>query len=249
MRRPSSAWSYRHGSMLTSRRSFDSPDNDHIRGEMVMRVRSSAALAGIAMLAACSGQANEAEAQPSESTGTETAAAEAEPAGLEAILTTDNAENCNFLTDAGRTMLLEDSFGYADEMELEPISNPQFEVEGVTVYPSVILPQPGEDRFTIYVGLAGSWLDLPVDAVSYKFLPRTDMPTAMRVHFEAPVETVAAALDEAGYPVNRDGSMRRTTLGEDGVMYDYYGLVSFIDPDGEGSVFECNETGWYAEDL
>ena len=216
---------------------------------MSMQANLGAALAGVMMLAACSAPASEAEAQPSETTGAETDASAPEPANLDAILTTDNAEGCNFLTDAGRTMLLEDSFGYADEMELEPVSNPQFDVEGVTVYPSVILPQPSEDRFTIYVGLAGSWLDLPVDAVSYRFLPRTDMPTAMRVHFEAPVQTVAAALDEAGYPVNRDGSMRRTTLGEDGVMYDYYGLVSFIDPDGEGSVFECNETGWYEEDL
>lgn len=215
-----------------------------------MRMKSGAALAGIAILAACSGQANEAEAQPSESAGTETAASGAQAAGLEAILTTEDAENCNFLTDAGRTMLLEDSFRFEDEMELEPISNPQFEVEGVTVYPSVILPHPGEDRYTIYVGLRGNWLGLPVDAVSYKFLPRTDMPTAMRVHFEAPVEAVTAALAEAGYPVNADGSMRRTTLGEDGVMYDYYGLASFVDAEGNGgSVFECNETGWYEEDL
>lgn len=213
-----------------------------------MKTKSGGAAFGLLLLAACSGTAPEAETQPSDAEVGEAVEAAPEPPALDAILTTSDAANCNFLTDAGRTMLLEDSFRFEDEMEVEPISNPTFEVEGVTVYPSVILPHPGEDRYTIYVGFEGSWLDLPVDAVSYKFLPRTDFPTAMRVHFEASVETVAAALADAGYPVNRDGSLRRTQLGEDGVMYDYYGLVSFVESEGGGSAFECSEQGWDAGD-
>ncbi|MGP1281644.1 MAG: hypothetical protein ACTS1X_01585 [Parasphingopyxis sp.] len=209
-----------------------------------MRMPWGAAAFGIMLLTACSETAAGTDAQPSEADAGGTETAEPGPPALDAILATDDAANCNFLTDAGRAMLLEDSFRFADEEEMEPVSNPSFEVAGIAVYPSVILPLPDDDRYTIYVGLAGSWLGLPVDAVSYKFLPRTDMPAAMRVHFEAPVETVAAALADAGYPVNRDGSMRRTALGEDGVMYDYYGLVSFVEPEGEGSVFECNEAGW-----
>lgn len=218
-----------------------------------MRMPWGAAAFGVMLLTACSGTAAETDAQPSDAeaggTDVETETADPGPPALDAILATDDATNCNFLTDAGRAMLLEDSFRFADEMEMEPVSNPTFDVEGVTVYPSVILPHPGEDRYTIRVGLDGSWLGLTVDSVAYKFLPRTDYPTALQVRFEEPVETVAAALADAGYPVNRDGSMRRTTLGEDGVMYDYYGLVSFVDSHGEGSVFECNETGWYEEDL
>lgn len=214
-----------------------------------MRFTVGAAACCFLVLSACSDGASEADVQTEEVAEEDSAEAESELVSLDAILTTDNAENCNFLTEAGRQMLLEDSFRFEDEMEVELISNEAFEVDGITVYPSVIQPTPEEGRHTIHVGFTGTWLGLPVDGVSYKFMPRTDAPTAMRVHFEAPVETVTAALIDAGYPVNADGSMLRTTLGEDGVMYDYYGLVSFVEEEGEGSVFECNETGWYEEDL
>ncbi|MGJ8536211.1 MAG: hypothetical protein ACSHW2_03595 [Parasphingopyxis sp.] len=161
-------------------------------------------------------------------------------------MTTDDAANCSLLTEAGQQMLFEESFSYSDEMEMDPVANAPFTVEGLDrqIEPSIILPHPGEDRYEVWINLDGPWLGLTVSAIGYRFLPRTDYPTSVRLYFTEPVDTVASTLAEAGFPVNADGSVKRTVLGEDGAMYDYYGLVSFVEEAGTETVFECNEQGW-----
>jgi hypothetical protein len=195
-------------------------------------------------LAACSENKTAADSQSPDPGSDEYAAADAPMLG--AIFTADDAANCDLLTETGRQMLFEESFSYSDEMEMNPVANAPFTVEGLDrqIEPSIILPHPGEDRYEVWISLDGPWLGLTVSAIGYRFMPRTDYPTSVRLYFTEPVETVASTLAEAGFPVNADGSVKRTVLGEDGAMYDYYGLVSFVEEAGTETVFECNEQGW-----
>lgn len=198
-------------------------------------------------LTACSGNTGSADStdtQPVDPLAAE-APADVEPS-LDMLFSTNDAANCGFLTEAGQAMLFEDSYGFAEEDGDGLFAKDPFTVEGLDqqIEPSLILPHPGEERYEVWMALQGTWLDLTVSAIGYRFLPRTDYPMSVRLYFEDPVETVASTLAEAGFPVNPDGSVKRTVLEEGGAMYDYYGLVSFVEREGVATVFECNEQGW-----
>jgi hypothetical protein len=198
-------------------------------------------------LTACSGEAGGADtsdAQPVDPLAAE-APADVTPS-LDMLFTADDAANCGFLTEAGRTMLFEDSFSYADADQNDLVASAPFTVEGLDqqIEPSLILPHPGEDRYEVWMALRGTWLGLDVSAIGYRFLPRTDYPMTVRLYLADPVEEAAATLSEAGFPVDPAGGTRRTVIEEGGVMYDYFGLITNVLREGEDTVFECYESGW-----
>ena len=211
--------------------------------------RSAAAVAATILFAACSGGTDEAEAPPEEAAPAEPEAPA--PADLSVLFTAGNAAGCGWLTEAGEQLVREDSFTYADERQLEPVAAEPFPIPGLeqTAEPRVIAPREGvEDRYEVRIDLDGEWLGLDVEGVGYRFLPRTDYPSTVSLYLADPVEHVAATLAGAGFPVNADGSLRRIVQGEDGAMYDYYGLVSEVFTEGGETVFHCFETGWDAGD-
>lgn len=197
------------------------------------------------VVAACSGSADPSDTRDETGSDTQEMTTEA-PADLSVLFTADDAANCGFLTEAGRTMVYEDSFGFSDPDQNEPVASAPFAVAGLeqTIEPSVILPNPADERHEIWMSLEGSWLGLSVSAIGYRFMPRSDYPQSVRIYFDEPVETVTAALTEAGFPVNPDGGVHRSVLEEGGAMYDYFGLVSFVGREGAATVFECDEQGW-----
>ncbi len=201
-------------------------------------------------LAACSSGSEPADAQTEDNNTAQESPADA-PADLSVLFSSVDAANCGFLTEAGRAMVYEDSFGFSDTDQNEPIASEPFAVAGLEqmIEPSLILPNPADERHEIWMSLEGSWLGLSVSAMGYRFMPRSDYPQSVRIYFDEPVETVSAALAAAGFPVNPDGGVHRTMLEEDGAMYDYFGLVSFVGREGVATVFECSEQGWDEGDL
>lgn len=212
---------------------------------------SAAALAATALLAACgsSEPAEEGETAPEAATPVETA--EPEPADLSVLFTADSAADCDWLTDMGERVIREDSFAYADDRRLEPVAAEPFAIPELdqTAEPRLIAPREGvEDRYEVRIDLDGEWLGLDVEGVGYRFLPGTDYPDTVSLYLAEPVEEAARTLAGAGFPVNPDGSVRRTVIEEDGVMYDYFGLVSAVYAERGETVFHCTEAGWDAGD-
>lgn len=176
---------------------------------------------------------------------------ESEPQAVEAaaILSAADAANCGLLTERGQAILYEDAIDQTPDGDLNgvrPVTIPGLDEPLET---QLVEPSAQDDRYEVRLDFTTEWEGLPVTGLGYRYLPRTDMATTTLLYLDMPVADAAEALEGLGYPVAADGSMKATVQDSGGEMYQYWGIITAIEPVGERTALFCSETGWDEGDI
>ena len=168
-------------------------------------------------VSACGNETGNAAVQETNETATEESTDLAALPNLDEFLSFAEPESCEFSESFVSAM--DTVFEMNADPNAAPIAGP-----GAVTIPGIAEPVPTQmsrpepeapDYIAYQLDFEGSWLGLHVIGYEDAILEESCCVWASAIRFDEPAERVIAALVEAGYSVNADGSRRETVIDEE----------------------------------